>query len=196
MPRKPREIVAGGIYHVFARGNRRQPLFFADEDRRRYLALWGAVARDLRWSCLAYCLMDNHVHHVVELSEPNLSDGVQLAHANYARYLNDASGKDGHVFQGRFGSKRCDDQVGVWSVVAYVVLNPVRAGLCARPEDHAWSSHAATIGTARCPPWLDLQRVRSLYAVDGMDPVERYAQMVETLRLLGPAGPAPPAVRG
>ena len=77
MPRRPRELVAGGIYHVFARGNRREPIFFDDDDRLGYLAIWGSVAEELEWRCLAYCLMDNHYHLLLETPEPNLSRGMR-----------------------------------------------------------------------------------------------------------------------
>jgi REP element-mobilizing transposase RayT len=62
MPRRPRDEVEGGIYHVFARGNGQQEIFVDDDDRRLYLRLLGKVVVKQRWLCLAYCLMDNHVH--------------------------------------------------------------------------------------------------------------------------------------
>src|SRR5687768_10363974 len=107
MPRKPREEVAGGVYHVYARGNRREAIFRQDEDRSTYLAMFGTVALELRWRPLAYCLMTNHVHHLIELTHPNLGVGMRDAHAQYARWFNTRHGTGGgHLFEKRFGSSR------------------------------------------------------------------------------------------
>ena len=193
MPRKPRELVAGGLYRVYARANRRQLLFLDDDDRRQYLAVWGSVARDLGWRCLAYCLMDNHVHHVVETPNPDLSYGVQLAHGTYGRRFNDSDAKDGHVFQGRFGSSRAATPGALWYFVTYVVLNPVRAGMCPRPADYAWSSHRAVIGAAAAPRWLDVARLLSFYG--DTRPLDRYTQIVDAIQEMGTAGFEPPPDR-
>src|SRR4051812_5041954 len=105
MPRKPREEMAGGVYHVWARGNRREPIFVDDEDRREYLSRLGETSDDFGWRPLAYCLMSNHVHHLIELTEPNLADGIKVAHGRYAKYFNERHGTGGgHLFEKRFGS--------------------------------------------------------------------------------------------
>jgi putative transposase len=184
--------VAGGVYHVYARGNRQEPLFLDDADRRQYLLLWGAVAEHLGWRSLAFCLMDNHVHHVVETPEPDLDSGVQMAHGGYARYFNDAHGKSGHVFQGRYGSTLAKTSGALWYLTAYVVLNPVRAGMCGQPEEHGWSSHAAMVGRRRPPAWLDIGRLLSFYEPPG---VESYRRVVDGVRLLGTGGFDPPLSR-
>ena len=181
--------MAGGVYHVFARGNRRQPIFLGDEDRRRYLAIWGAVATDLEWRCLAYCLMDNHVHHLVETPNPDLSRGVQLAHSTYSRRFNAEHGKSGHLFQGRFGSTLARAPDAVWSLASYIALNPTRAEMCERPEQYVWSSHAAALGAAPGPRWLDTQRLLSFYdPTPGAKALELYERIVEALRLMGAPG--------
>ena len=175
---------------MYARGNRREPIFLSDADRERYLAIWGAVARDYEWRCLAYCLMDNHVHHLVETPIPNLSEGVQLAHSLYATYFNDAYEKVGHAFQGRFGATRARTPGALWYFASYVVLNPVRAGLCELPEEYRWSSHAATIEKRAAPGWLDTARL--LWHFDSLD---RYRQVVDTIRIMGAAGFEPATSR-
>jgi putative transposase len=158
MPRKHREDVAGAVQHVFARGNNRRRIFLDDHDRRLYLAILGRVVRWKRWLCLAYCLLDNHIHLLVETPEPNLGSGIQLLHGRYGTTHNRRHGTSGHVFQGRFGSKRVTTDEQLFTVVRYIARNPVEAGVCGRPEDWRWSSHAAT--EAGTPPvWLDLDRL-------------------------------------
>ena len=198
MPRKLRDQTPGGVYHVYARGNRRAPIFGNDDDRRQYLLMWGGVAVEADWRCLAYCLMDNHVHHLVELTSPNLSEGVQQVHGSYGRYFNEQHRKTGHVFQGRYGSVRAASAGTLWYFASYIVLNPVRAGMCSRPEDHPWSSHRSTVGSTPAPAWLDARRLLEHFDPAPGDALRRYEQIVEAVRILGVAGfePAPSRLEG
>jgi putative transposase len=178
MARKPREEFPGAVHHVFARGNRKQKIFVCDEDRRLYLDLLAQVVRRTRWRCLAYCLMANHVHLLVETLDPNLGAGMQRLHGMYGQMFNRAHRHSGHVFQGRFGSvlMRTDEQL--LQAARYVVRNPVEAGLCDRPGDWEWSSHAATLGGS-APRWLDVRRLLAYFGVSGGDACRRYADFVE-----------------
>lgn len=143
---------------MFARGNNRRRIFLDDRDRLLYLALLGRVVRWKRWLCLAYCLLDNHIHLLVETPEPNLGSGMQLLHGLYGLHHNRRHQTSGHVFQGRYGSKRVTADEQLWTVVRYIARNPVEAGVCGRAEDWRWGSHAAT--AAGTPPaWLDLDRL-------------------------------------
>jgi REP element-mobilizing transposase RayT len=177
MPRRPRDEVEGGIYHVFARGNGQQEIFVDDDDRRLYLRLLGKVVLKQRWLCLAYCLMDKHVHLLIETPEANLAAGMQRLHGLYAQTFNERHGWSGHVFQGRYGSVPMKTDAQLWTVVRYIARNPVEAGLCADPGGWAWSSHAATVGT-RPPRWLDVARLLDFFGAAGGDPRERYAAFV------------------
>src|SRR5262245_36154092 len=105
MARKPREEVADGIHHVWARGNNKRLLYRDDADRHVYLALLRRTTIWAQWRLLSYCLMDNHIHLLVETPKPNLGAGMQRLHGGFGRRFNDRHGLSGHVFQGRFGSK-------------------------------------------------------------------------------------------
>jgi REP element-mobilizing transposase RayT len=106
MPRAPRDNFEGGIYHVFARGVVKQPIFRDDLDRRAYLHLLGTAVERFGWRCLGYCLMGNHIHLVIETPRPNLSAGMQWLHGTYADEFNKRHDRSGCLFQGRFGAKR------------------------------------------------------------------------------------------
>src|SRR5687767_10491530 len=108
MGRKPREILAGGIYHVFARGNNRQRIFTDDLDRKSYLLILEEVCDRFSWARLGYCLMSNHVHLLLETEEGNLSDGMQRLQNRYAKRFNYRHERSGHLFGGRFGSVRVE----------------------------------------------------------------------------------------
>jgi putative transposase len=178
MARKPREEVADGIHHVYARGNNKQVIYRDDNDRQIYLALLRMTTAWAKWRCLAYCLMDNHLHLLVETPKPNLGAGMQRLHGSYGRRFNDRHGLSGHVFQGRFGSKRILGEEHFATTARYVVRNPVEAGFCREPGDWPWGSHGDVVrGSA--PPWLDQPRLLSYFEPFGGDPWTRYRGFVE-----------------
>ena len=77
VPRKPREEVEGGLFHVYARGNDKRTIYLDDADRRTYLLLLQRAVKQCRWRLLAYCLMENHVHLLVETPHANLAGGMR-----------------------------------------------------------------------------------------------------------------------
>jgi len=178
MPRKPRVEIAGGIHHVWGRGNNKTLLFLDDVDREGYLWLLGRVVARQKWRCLSYCLMDNHMHFLVETPEPNLGNGMQRLHGDFARGFNRRHGRCGHVFQGRFGSNPSEDDEELWTVAGYVAANPVEAGLCRRPGDWRWGSHRYVVGRSAVPAWLHLARLFELFAGWGGEPRARYLDAV------------------
>ncbi len=98
--------------------------------------------------------MPNHFHVVIQLTLETLSKGMQWLNGKYARAFNRRHGYVGHLFQGRFDAQLVDKNVYFLELLRYVVLNPVRAGIVARPGDYLWSSHRAVIGSAPAAEWL------------------------------------------
>jgi putative transposase len=119
-----------------------------------YIRMLRGTVKQQRWRLLAYCLMENHVHLLVETPEANLGDGMQRMHGLYAREFNSRHRRSGHVFQGRYGAVRIRTDEQLIAAAHYVAMNPVAAGLCARPEEWSWSSHAAAIAP-NAPEWID-----------------------------------------
>ena len=165
------------MHHVYARGNRKQPIYTDDRDRRRYLWLLCRAVSEHRWRCLAYCLMPNHVHLLLETPEPNLGAGVQLVHGSYARWFNERHGHVGHLFQRPYGAKLVRTDMQLATVVRYLALNPVAAGLCERPEEWRWGSCCEPR-----PPWLDHARLLQYVGAEGGNPWRRYAELTATLK--------------
>ncbi|HET7854966.1 MAG TPA: transposase, partial [Gaiellaceae bacterium] len=148
MARALRPNIAGGIYHVTARGVRRQPIFEDEREYERFRELLRSIVEELRWVCHAYCQMPNHYHLVIETPQPNLSVGMQRLNSRYAAWFNWRRGHVGHVFESRFYSGPVESNAHLLEVARYVVLNPVRARLCPHPGAWTYSSYRAR-GTAR-----------------------------------------------
>jgi putative transposase len=162
---------------VYSRGAVKQPIFLDDLDRRRYLSILAKVTRRMAWRCLAYCLMGNHMHLLIETPEPNLGRGMQRLHGTYAQAFNRRHDGSGHVFGARFNSKSILTDPQLWVTAAYIARNPVEAGLCSAPEGWAWSSHAAVVAR-NWPSWLDVPRLLAYFRQAGGDPFQRYLEFV------------------
>ena len=145
MPRSARIVVPDLAHHVIQRGNRQQAIFYCDDDRRAYVDLLRIYCRKTGTRCLAWCLMDNHVHLVLV---PQTADGLRATlaavHTAYSQRINAAQATSGHLFQGRFLSYPMDD-AHLMVAVRYVENNPVKAGLVSQAEQWPWSSARAHI---------------------------------------------------
>jgi REP element-mobilizing transposase RayT len=180
MPRTARAEFAADVYHVYARGNRKQDIFVDDRDRRRYLTVLSSVIGWTGWMCLAYCLMGNHVHLLVETKQPNLGAGMHRLHGAYAQYFNRRHDVVGHLFQNRYDAVTIESDPQLWIAAAYIARNPVAAGLCGEAADWLWSSHADVL--LRCSPeWLAGDRLLSYFATDGGRALDRYRALVSLL---------------
>jgi putative transposase len=163
MPRPPRLFTPGALYHITARGNRKQPIFLTDNDRELFLTLLGRIFAQLNLRCHAYCLLQNHYHLVAESPDENLSAGLQRLNGRYAQAFNTRYDLTGHVFQGRFHAVVVARDGHLFELIRYIAMNPVRAGLCARPEAWPWSSYRAVAGIAPQPSFLNLELVRDYW---------------------------------
>ena len=152
-------------------------IFLDDEDRERYLALLGKVVERHGWRCLAFCLMQNHVHLLVQTPEANLGRGMQRLHGVYAQYFNRRHGRSGHLFQGRFGTKVMRTDAQLLLAARYIARNPVKAGLCGEATEWRWSHHRATLNGSR-PGWLDAPLLLEYFGADGGESLDRYVEFV------------------
>jgi len=129
MARQPRIESADACYHILNRGNYRQDLFAVGSSGQRFEeTLFEACAR-YGWRLHGYVLMSNHYHLAVATPEPNLTAGMQWLQSTFANRFNRMACQRGHVFQGRYKALLVEDTSALLSVVNYIHLNPVRAGL-------------------------------------------------------------------
>jgi REP element-mobilizing transposase RayT len=143
MARPIRIEYPGAVYHVICRGNNRQAIYRDDGDRRRYLEKLSYYCQDKKVDLLAYCLMPNHVHLLLETPEGNLSKIMQAFQTSYTVYFNKRHGRSGHVFEQRYKAMLVDKDNYLLQVSRYIHLNAVSAKLAERPQDYRWSSYGS-----------------------------------------------------
>ena len=154
MARPLRLELAGGLYHVTSRGDRREAIFLNDADRLVWLEVFAQTCKRFNWICHAWCLMDNHYHIVVETIEGNLAQGMRHLNGVYTQTFNRTHKRVGHVFQGRYKAIIVEKEGYLLELARYVVLNPLRAGMVKDIADWHWSSYAAMLGIQAKPEWL------------------------------------------
>jgi putative transposase len=140
-------IVPGAIYHVTSRGNSQQLIFLDGFDRHHFLSLFKDVVDRFDWTCLDFCLVGNHFHLVVKLTEPNLSQGMHRLNWRYAVHFNLRHGRKNHMVGERFHHELVDDDPHLVSLIPYLALQAVRAGLVEHPDEWPWGGYAMNVGT-------------------------------------------------
>ena len=161
-----------------ARGNVKAPVFLDDIDRQQFLAGLHRVATRLDWRVLAFCLMLNHYHLLLETPQATLARGMRDVNGAYAQGFNYRHARVGHLFQGRYKAILVERGAYLLEVIRYIVRNPVTAGLCAAPEDWHWSSHRATLGLSTAPPCLTIHAALRQFGADVALARAQYARFV------------------
>jgi REP element-mobilizing transposase RayT len=159
------------------RGNDRQAVFFDDQDRARLLALVEEGVARFGHRVHAFCLMSNHLHLAVQVADVPLAKVVQNLAFRYTRWVNRRQGRVGHLFQGRYKALLVDGDAYVLSLVRYIHLNPVRAGLVEEPADYPWSGHRAYLGLESLP-WLTTAWVLGQFGEEEGAARRRYGEFV------------------
>ena len=175
-PRRVQE--AGVLYHVVSRGVDRQLIFgVIAGDRPVFIRLLERTVLRYGWNLHAYCLMGNHFHLVLDTPEANIAAGMRYLKSAYALWFNDLKPREGHLFERRYYGGVVDREAHLFAACRYIVLNPVRAGLCRDPADWEWSSYRATAGLIALPTFLRVDFIHELF---GGPPAaaRRYAQFV------------------
>lgn len=143
-----------------ARGNRKSTIFHDDEDRQRFLMVVADATAGYDLRVLAFCLMSNHYHVVLETPRRNLSDAMQFINGVFAQRSNRRHRQTGHVFEGRFRSLIIERESYLTRATRYVVRNPVRAHLVTGAAAWPWSSFGATAGLTPPPSWLHIEWIK------------------------------------
>jgi putative transposase len=141
MARSARRKSESGIYHIVTRGNNKQKIFLDDDDRQQYYMVLTQAKKNSDFSLFAYCLMDNHIHLLIEEGFENVSSVMRRVGSSYVYRFNQKHERLGYLFQDRYKSEPVPDDSYFITVLRYIHNNPVKAGLVDKAEDYAWSSY-------------------------------------------------------
>lgn len=180
MARLPRLTVPGYPHHVIQRGNNRQSLFVDRDDYLYLLEVLAEGAQKYDVAVHAYVLMSNHFHLLATpADESSLPSLMQSLGRRYVRRFNDRHGRSGTLWEGRYKATIIESERYLIACMAYIELNPVRAGMVGLPGDYPWSSYAHQTGVRHDP----LITPHALYWDLGNTPFSReaaYRSIVES----------------
>ena len=168
MPRAPRVDAPGAVHHVIARGIERRLIFLDDRDRSDFLSRVTRILPECGTDCFAWALMPNHIHMVLRTGDLPLATVMSRLLTGYARRFNERYDRVGHLFQNRYLSVLVGDDAHMLTLVRYVHLNPVRAGIVpsvAALAAYAWTGHSALMGHRSDP----FQSTRDVLAAFGRE---------------------------
>lgn len=176
MPRPPRIEVPGGLFHVATRSSARRTILRDADDRDTLLELIKRTCRRQGWLCRGYCLLSTHYHLLITTPKPNLAPGMQWLNGLYASTFNERHVSHGHVFGARYKSVLVQSDAHLIQLVAYLAMNPVKAGICRDPAEWVWSSYRALLGQVPVG-FLELGEVMRMFAFkpdEARRRIERY----------------------
>ncbi|MDQ0233157.1 REP-associated tyrosine transposase [Metabacillus malikii] len=180
MPRRARTKSVSGIYHVMLRGVNRQEIFHDDEDCYRFLDLLKMYKEKLDYKLYAWCLMNNHVHLLIEEGNESISNTMKRIGVCFVYYYHEKYKTVGHLFQDRFRSENVDTSRYFLTVVRYIHQNPVKAGITEKPVDWRWSSCLGYYGRRVYPAkLLDKQKLFNLFSHDNVVAMQLFKEFNE-----------------
>lgn len=141
MPRKPR-IEINGYYHIINRGVEQRVVFTEPADYEYFEELMCFYAKSYGVIVHNYCLMRNHYHLLLEITQENLSKFMRQVNMNYAIYFNKKYKRIGHLWQGRFKSWYVTDEAYLYTLILYIEQNPLKANIVKDLEIYPYSSYA------------------------------------------------------
>ncbi len=169
MPRPLRPDVQDGWYHVMNRGIDHGDVFFEDSDRIEFGQRFADVYERYGVRTHAYCLMDNHFHHLWHCPDGNLSAAMQRLGSLYTRHVNDRLGRDGALFRGRFHSRLITEEAHLVATVRYIHRNALELPGVNSAKEYRWSSHRTYLGLRTKPEWMRTSTVLDGWVLDAFD---------------------------
>lgn len=201
MPRQARIDVPGQYYHVISRGIERREIFSGEEDYADFLGRAGDWLKKCESKCLAWCLMPNHFHFLIQRGARPLSELMHHVMTGYAVNYNLRRQRCGHLFQNRYKAIICEVDSYFQELAPYIHLNPLRAKFVKDLDDllnYRWCGHRALVSGVP-DGVMDAQALLAHYGNSSSDPLTNYmhvlrekAEEAERLEAAGDARRARP----
>lgn len=188
MPRQARIDYPGAVHHAIARGINRGRIFVDDDDRSEFLIKFSAGLQKDPLTCFAWALMPNHVHLLLRSNGGGLTLLMHKLLTGYGVYFNRRHNRVGYVFQDRFKSILCDEQMHFRKLVRYIHLNPIRGGLVKdiwELNRYPWCGHSVILGNQRAD-WQDVDTVLALFGRTREEAMKAYMDYLLEGLLTGP----------
>jgi REP element-mobilizing transposase RayT len=163
MGRRLRIFEPGAYYHLTSRGNNGEAIVRDDLDCLDFMRWFSPIVLEEKWRVVTYCLMTNHYHLLVRPADTGFARGIQLLNCGHARRMNRKYQRTGHLFRNHYSWRPVENEAHLHEAIRYIVLNPVRAGICKTPEDWPWSSYRACAGLDLPPDLLALGDLLELF---------------------------------
>lgn len=169
MARLSRYVVPGQPQHIIQRGNNRQVIFAAEADYQFFRDALVEAANKHGLAIHAYVWMTNHIHLLATpQAENSISKVFQSVGRKYVQYFNYTYRRSGTLWEGRYRATVVESERYLLTLMRYIELNPLRAGMVSHPADYPWSSYGHNA--------LDRDGLNSHWLV----PHEEYLRLGET----------------
>ena len=162
-----------------SRGCAKRAIYLSDFDRLAFESMLAEVIERFEWTCESFTLMTTHYHLQLQTAHANLATGMQRLNGRFGAYFNRRHGSEGHLFFRRYHSEVIRTEAHHLAVSRYIAMNPVRAGLCARPADWQWSTYGETIGRRFPRPYVSSDALLRIFGEDRSLARARYQLFVE-----------------
>jgi putative transposase len=182
LPRKSRLDAEGAIHHIIVRGIEQRRIFDDDGDRRNFVSRMAKIAVESETTIYAWALLPNHAHVLMRSGPLGISKFMRRLLTGYAVYYNRRHDRQGYLFQNRYKSILCDEEVYFKELIRYVHLNPLRAGLVddvAGLDHYPWCGHACMMNGTEYP-WHDVSFVLSRFGEKRKEARRRYREFLES----------------
>lgn len=167
MPYRQTPFVQGNFYHIYARGNEKRKIFLRTGDYQRFLARLETYSLQANVKVLAFCLMPNHFHLLLQQGETSLGKLLQRLETAYAMYFNRRYDRVGHLFQGVFGAKIVTEDQYLLHLTCYIHRNAGEILDGQSLDSYPWSSYAEYLGIRQTWLFVDPSLVLSMISEVG-----------------------------
>ena len=181
MPRKARIDAPGALHHIIIRGIERRNIFRSDYDKQNFLKRLSVLIPETKTDCFAWALMSNHVHLLLRTGSTPISVLMNRLLTGYAGWFNKKYRRHGQLFQNRYKSILCQEDLYLKELVRYIHLNPLRAGLVGNLDmldKYLWCGHHLLMNESE-ETWQNIDYVYGYFSSLKKEALQKYREFVK-----------------